>query len=544
MEAMDNLEILIPLILAIVCCVALLSVALRMRKGTRVAMEHAERLSRITHMFQTDESLEKNLERILELVSEYIQAPTYTFYLFDEKNQKYVLRAIRQATGEFGVVAPSYSGLVEYQKEKYLSPLSVAQNAVPNEVGIVTDGDVPIYSLPFGERKGVIRIGPLRRTRRPKNKHDVMQLLRDLEPLLDVLVKIDRLAHQKNTVVASAKALQNISGVTSNPSILASIVLHACIANTRANGGVVIELLASPQIIAASSDTAQLDLGEASTVNVIKELSTQHESIVIRRGQQEYYLLPKMLIAQGGQSFFICRVSENYVLVLWGDDSLETTERLLDQTKVLFWQFHMLTQRQIHVQQANVAYTDILKHLAIFTDFLNPFTGGYSELMARYAVVIAEKLGLPDDEIRDIGLAAYLSNIGVLGLSSELFHKTGQYNEAEYEMIKLHAEVGAAIIHMLTGNQRAASFVRLHHERVDGNGYPDGLVGEEIPLGARIIAVVQVFLAKINRRGMRDPLPFAKALRMLQEASGTQLDGRVVDALLAWLEERRRYLEP
>jgi hypothetical protein len=106
--------------------------------------------------------------------------------------------------------------------------------------------------------------------------------------------------------------------------------------------------------------------------------------------------------------------------------------------------------------------------------------------------------------------------------------------------MKLHSEVGEAIIENTIAQEEIALNIRYHHERVDGNGYPSRLVGEEIPIGARIIAVVQTFLAKINGRSYRDPLPFDDALKLLKQASGSQLDSRIVVTFLNWYEQKRK----
>ena len=160
--------------------------------------------------------------------------------------------------------------------------------------------------------------------------------------------------------------------------------------------------------------------------------------------------------------------------------------------------------------------------------------------MSRYATIVARELGLPDDHVRDIALAAALSNLGTAGLPPELLTKEGTYTDQEYERMKLHAEYGALIVEMSLGNPRAAEAIRYHHERIDGLGYPDGLRGDDIPIGARILAVVQTFLAAVNGRKHREPLSFDKALERLKTASGTQLDEAAADALREWYSRKRR----
>jgi HD-GYP domain-containing protein (c-di-GMP phosphodiesterase class II) len=168
-------------------------------------------------------------------------------------------------------------------------------------------------------------------------------------------------------------------------------------------------------------------------------------------------------------------------------------------------------------------------------DNLNPYTVGYSEQMMRYALSVGREMGLSGQELLDLGLAARFSNIGVIGLRRELLTKEGRYTEFEYESMKMHCEIGASMVTLATGNRRAASYILHHHERVDGYGYPYGLKGEAIPLGARILYVVQFYLAKVNGRAWRDPVPFEEAIAALLKAVGTQLDGEVVNAFITWL---------
>jgi HD-GYP domain-containing protein (c-di-GMP phosphodiesterase class II) len=158
--------------------------------------------------------------------------------------------------------------------------------------------------------------------------------------------------------------------------------------------------------------------------------------------------------------------------------------------------------------------------------------------MYRYSIIICKELKLSKQDTKDISLAAYLSNIGVIGISDQVLTNKGKYSEVEYSMMKLHAESGASIIEATIGNSKIASYIRHHHERIDGFGYPYELKGDEIPLGGRIIAVVQTFLAKILGREYRKPIPFDQALNQLKIASGTQLDAEVVDAFINWFKEK------
>lgn len=160
-------------------------------------------------------------------------------------------------------------------------------------------------------------------------------------------------------------------------------------------------------------------------------------------------------------------------------------------------------------------------------------------MISRYSGIIAKELKLDIQNIKDMMLAGYLHDVGMLGLSGDIIFKTGKYTDIEQEAMKLHAEVGASIIESTVSNSTVASYIHHHHERWDGYGYPGGLKGEEIPLGARIIAVVDTFCAKLAGRKNRDPVAFDKAIADLKAASGTQLDPNLVNILISWFSRKQ-----
>ena len=126
-----------------------------------------------------------------------------------------------------------------------------------------------------------------------------------------------------------------------------------------------------------------------------------------------------------------------------------------------------------------------------------------------------------------------------MGLSGDILFKTGRYTDIEYETMKLHTEVGAAIVESTLSKKGVASYIRYHHERWDGYGYPSGLKGEEIPLGARIVAVADMFNAKITGRKYREPASFENAVADLRSAAGLQLDPDLVETLINWFWKKQ-----
>lgn len=165
-------------------------------------------------------------------------------------------------------------------------------------------------------------------------------------------------------------------------------------------------------------------------------------------------------------------------------------------------------------------------------DARDPLTEEHSERIADYAERIAKGLGLMDDEIEGIKTAALLHDVGMCSMADQIINKPGKYTDYEYETMKNHAQIGACLAEPIKRPIDIAPLIRGHHERYDGWGYPNGLRGKDIPLGARIIGLVDSFNAKVERRSYREPLPLEEAVREIENASGRQFDPEVVKAFL------------
>ncbi len=155
-------------------------------------------------------------------------------------------------------------------------------------------------------------------------------------------------------------------------------------------------------------------------------------------------------------------------------------------------------------------------------------TGVHSTRLAEWAVRVVEHLGVDVGELRDIEVASLLHDIGKIGVPDRVLQKPGRLTEEEQSLVRKHPEYGWAILRLFPGFERASLLILHHHERIDGKGYPAGLKGEEIPLGSRIVAVVDAFDAMISSRSYRQGLPLEEAVRRLVADSGTQFDPEVV----------------
>ncbi len=170
--------------------------------------------------------------------------------------------------------------------------------------------------------------------------------------------------------------------------------------------------------------------------------------------------------------------------------------------------------------------------LTTLLDLRDLSTGTHGTRLAEWAVQVGELAGLDGDELQDLEVACLLHDIGKVGLPDAILDKPGKLTDEEYEQIKKHCDYGWAILRLLPGFERIGLLVLHHHERIDGRGYPAGLQGEEIPLGARIVAVVDAFDAMVSDRPYRAGLPVEEALRRLRKDSGSQFDPRIVDLFL------------
>jgi putative two-component system response regulator len=145
---------------------------------------------------------------------------------------------------------------------------------------------------------------------------------------------------------------------------------------------------------------------------------------------------------------------------------------------------------------------------------------------------------LTAEEADVIEQAGRVHDIGKTALDSNILTKPGKLTDAEWEQMRMHPVHGANVVARFAAYQNGARVVRHHHEAWDGSGYPDGLAGEAIPLGARIIAVADTFDAMTTNRPYRDGMSVAKAIEVLEDGAGRQWDERVVRAIVEWLGEQ------
>jgi diguanylate cyclase (GGDEF)-like protein/putative nucleotidyltransferase with HDIG domain len=183
-----------------------------------------------------------------------------------------------------------------------------------------------------------------------------------------------------------------------------------------------------------------------------------------------------------------------------------------------------------HLSELNRLYLSTIETLAMAIDAKDQITHGHIRRVQTYAVGLAKAMGVSDDvQLRAVEAAALLHDMGKLAVPEYILNKPGPLTPAEFEKMKLHASVGADILSAIDFPYPVVPIVRHHHENWDGNGYPDGIKGSDIPIGARILSVVDCFDALTSDRPYRPRLSDKEALRILMERRGTMYDPLVVD---------------
>ncbi|MEG1843838.1 MAG: HD-GYP domain-containing protein, partial [Clostridia bacterium] len=179
------------------------------------------------------------------------------------------------------------------------------------------------------------------------------------------------------------------------------------------------------------------------------------------------------------------------------------------------------------------------QHLSLIQAFVatveakDKYTEGHSRRVSKYAEMIAAQMGLSPSEIQDIRVAALLHDIGKIGVPDAVLLKPEKLTDEEYARIKEHPKTGVRILGQVQFPAQVMDMIGHHHERVDGKGYPDGLAGEELSIGARIMAVADAYDAMTSERPYRKGMAHSLAVAQLLAGKGTQFDPDVVEALLA-----------
>jgi HD-GYP domain-containing protein (c-di-GMP phosphodiesterase class II) len=189
-------------------------------------------------------------------------------------------------------------------------------------------------------------------------------------------------------------------------------------------------------------------------------------------------------------------------------------------------------------QKIQDSYFEIVKALAQAIEAKDPYTHGHSARVMEYAVLIAQKLGLPEEEIESLRYAAILHDIGKIGVRGIVLNNPDSLTDEECDKIKKHPLIGEGIIKPIELLQPIRPLIRHHHEWYNGKGYPDGLSGENIPLDARILVIADAYDAMKSDRPYRKALTEDFIIQELKQGSGTQFEPKLVEVFLEILKTK------
>ena len=205
---------------------------------------------------------------------------------------------------------------------------------------------------------------------------------------------------------------------------------------------------------------------------------------------------------------------------------------------------HRSTDAQAALRHIEVTYDDTLQALGAALDLRDNETAGHSRRVTRYCLEMARRMGYKDADLKSLERGSYLHDIGKIGIPDSVLLKPGALDAQERKVMESHVGIGYKLVNHISFLSDSAELVLCHQERFDGTGYPRGLKGPEIPLGARIFSVADTLDAMTSDRPYRSAMPFAEARAEIVHGSGTQFDPIVVAAFLAtpedtWEEIRR-----
>jgi diguanylate cyclase (GGDEF)-like protein/PAS domain S-box-containing protein len=236
-------------------------------------------------------------------------------------------------------------------------------------------------------------------------------------------------------------------------------------------------------------------------------------------------------LSERGEGF---HVTASYGSVKLPTDAGTATEALREADRRMYARKSLESRSSAGRQSADVL-------LSILSE-RNQELGVHLDEVTALAEAVADRIGLSDEELAPLLQAASLHDVGKAAIPDTILHKTGPLDDAEWKFMRRHTVIGERILASAPALMRASKLVRWSHERFDGDGYPDRLAGEDIPLGSRIIAVCDAYDAMVSDRPYRAPLSTVQALGELRRCAGTQFDPEVVEMFCQVLTDRERQL--
>jgi len=219
------------------------------------------------------------------------------------------------------------------------------------------------------------------------------------------------------------------------------------------------------------------------------------------------------------------------------DEVIVNVEKALEKRRLIIEnrEYQENLEKKVAEQTGEIRriYLGAVMSLAKALEARDKYTDGHSKRVTDYSLTVSKNLSLLEEDIERIRLAALLHDIGKIGIKEDVLKKKGSLTREEYLHILEHPNIAVEILKMIIKDKEIIKIIKHHHERFDGKGVPDGLKGDEIPLGARIIAVSDSYDAMTSDRPYRNSLSHEAAIAELKRYSGIQFDPKIVDCFLA-----------
>jgi PAS domain S-box-containing protein/putative nucleotidyltransferase with HDIG domain len=328
-------------------------------------------------------------------------------------------------------------------------------------------------------------------------------------------------------LISLGKALNKPSSLYEVAEIIGIAVKHLCLADAA----ILIKLSPNNQVLCLWSDGLEDDRVRLTAQQVYLSLKdtplNQQDLLLIKDLQDEEGRFHSMIICPlvyehgllGGLACFSLK------LHAWGEQDLDAMEAFSRQAAIALQNIQLSRELQDSYLQAILALTKTMK-------FRDVYTSDHSHQVVGWAEALAWKLGCRSRDIESIRWAALLHDIGKIGVPDFVLGKPTRLNDEEWKVMKRHSQIGADIVGVMQQMSQVSPLIKHHHEHYDGTGYPDGLTGDQIPLGARILAVVDAYSAMTANRAYRPARPAPEARGELERTSGTQFDPKVVNVFL------------
>lgn len=273
-----------------------------------------------------------------------------------------------------------------------------------------------------------------------------------------------------------------------------------------------------------------IETDEPHAVSLDDEAADASEAFVLREVKMQAVLMLPLRV--GGRPWGLVEVYDARPR-RFGEADTSLAQLVVGHAALLLEQF----ENRASLEQL---YRETLASLSNALEAKDDETSDHTQAVAELALEIGSRVGLGGPELRLLELGALLHDIGKIRVPDTILTKRGPLTEAEWEIVRTHTIVGERILEPIASLRQVLPIVRSSHERWDGGGYPDGLVGDAIPLAARIVSVCDAYTAMVESRPYRDALDPEQALRELRRNAGTQFDPACVQALLDVLLERER----